>query len=152
MSRTINSIVHSDYKNFQGIKRNAGQVQIHYESYIKPILLSYHYGKLDYNWKYDFLCYVVENKFKSSKEIPWKEVLKTFPYQTYQSMNVLLSRFFWDQRSLRLSLAPKLGLQGEDLYLVVQREINKYKETVPMEHEKEYQSQIVKMYLNCKNK
>ena len=151
---TINLIGFSDYKNFQEIKRNAKQVRAHYEGYIKPILLSYHYGKLDYNWKYDFLCYVVENKFTSVKEISWKEVLKLLPYQTRESMNNLLTLVFQRQNSLRLTLDHSLGrrarTQGENLYLVVQREINDYKENVPTQDEIEYRSQIVKMYLNCK--
>merc|ERR1711890_225491 len=86
----INSIVHSDYKNFQEIKRNEEQVRTRYEAHIQPVLLSYHYGKMNYNWKYDFLCYVVENKIISQKEIQWKEVIKLYPYQTRAVMQKLL--------------------------------------------------------------
>ena len=135
---TINSIVHSDHKSFQEIKRNANQVQTHYEAYIKPILLSYYYGKMDYNWKYDFLCYVVENKITSVKEIQWNEVVKLFPYQTRQSMHIAQMHIFQQHSPL------------DDLYLVVQEKLSNYKEKYPTEEEIEYRSQIVEIYLNCK--
>merc|ERR1712080_580072 len=104
-------------------------------SYIKPVLLSYHYGKMDYNWKYAFLCYVVEKKITSAKEIQWKEVVKLYPYQTQRSLHALLHNI-----SQYHSNSPL-----DNLYLVVQKRINYYREKDLTEDEIEYRSEIVEI-------
>jgi hypothetical protein len=55
----INSITNSDYQHIE-IKRDTKIIAAHYEGVIKPILLSYHYGTLYSNRKYDFLSYIVK--------------------------------------------------------------------------------------------
>jgi hypothetical protein len=95
---------------------------------------------MDYNWKYSFLCYVVENKITAINGIQWKEVLKLYPYQTQKSMHSLLNSIFLAHRKSPL----------DDLYLVVQEKLIDYKIKDPTDKKIEYRSQIVKMYLNCK--
>ena len=136
----IHSINYSDYKNFQQIKRKPSQVKPHYEIFIKPILLKYHYGKLGYNSKYDFMRYVVENKIKSVKEIQWKEVLKLFPYETVHSLTHDVTSIFRYHKKSPL----------DDLYLVFQEYIKCHDEKQPSEDKIEYQNNIVEIYLNCK--
>ena len=137
---TINSINYSEYKNLTEIRRNVNQVRDHFERQIQPILLSYHYGKLDHNWKYELLSYVVGKKIKAIKEIQWEVVSKLFPYQTRKSLHDFLSYTFVNNRRDRLDY----------VYVVVQEKLNDYKNKRPTEKEIEYQSEIVKMYLNCK--
>ena len=122
------------------IKRKPSQVKPHYEIFIKPILLKYHYGKLGYNSKYDFMRYVVENKIKSVKEIQWKEVLKLFPYETVHSLTHDVTSIFRYHKKSPL----------DDLYLVFQEYIKCYDEKQPTEDKIEYQNNIVDIYLNCK--
>jgi len=135
----IRSINSSDYKNFQPIKRNASQVRSHCEIYIKPILLKYHYGKLGCSSKYDFMCYVVENKIRSVKEINWKEVLQIFPYETTLSLHQALNQVFTYHKKSPL----------DHLYLVFQEHL-KHSDQHPTEDKIEHQNTIVEMYLNCK--
>ena len=116
------------------------QVFMRYEAHIKPILLRYHYGKLDYNSKYAFMCYIVENKITAVQEIQWNEVLKLYPYETRESL----------YSSVRYIYQRKKNSPLDHLYMVFQEHLYYYKENDPTENTKEFQSTIVDIYLNCK--
>ena len=57
---------------------------------LKPILLSYHSGELQFDWKTPFLSRIVELKIVRTQDINWDELLELFPNQTAYSMGVYL--------------------------------------------------------------
>jgi hypothetical protein len=103
---------------------------------IQPILMSYHLGTLQSNWKADFLTYIVEKNIRYTKEIDWSEACKLFPGQTVASLSKVLNNYK-NPKELPLCKAIKVHQRkkAEDY----------------SEKEKLYRETIVEIYLDaCK--
>ena len=75
------------------VNRKGHIVYSHWIGVIQPILLSYHLGMLQSNWKVDFLTYIVEKGTHYKKEIDWSEACKLFPGQTRISLQKVLTQY-----------------------------------------------------------
>ena len=75
------------------VHRKGQIVYSHWKVVIQPILMSYHLGMLQSNWKTDFLTYIVEKGIHYKKEIDWSEACKLFPGQTVASLRKALDQY-----------------------------------------------------------
>ena len=55
-------------------------------AFTKPILLAYHDGTLLYEWRKDFLKYLVSKKVFSVQDIDWEEAKSLFPSHNSSSL------------------------------------------------------------------
>jgi hypothetical protein len=74
---TVRDIINSG--TLKCINRTEPQIRKHWESFLKSILLRFHYGRLSTPWKYKFLKYLVRNKIMGQQEINWDQVSIKFP-------------------------------------------------------------------------
>ena len=75
------------------VNRKGPIVYARWRVVIQPILMSYHLGILQSNWKADFLTYIVEKGIHYKKEIDWSEACKLFPGQTSLSLRNVLTNY-----------------------------------------------------------
>jgi hypothetical protein len=79
----IESISYSDLQPLSGkLNRSLTNVSTHWMTYVKPILLSYHYECLFTNFKPKFYSYLMKKKVTAFQDIDWDEVKRMFPSQT----------------------------------------------------------------------
>jgi len=83
----IESLSSRDLKPIaEKLSRSLASVYDHWSKKVKPILLSYHNGRLHKKWKYKFLSYLIELRIKSVQEIDWDDAKVLFPDQNPASM------------------------------------------------------------------
>jgi hypothetical protein len=78
----INNITARDIINsgaFMCINRTDSSIRKHWETFLKSILLRFHYGRLSTPWKYKFLKYLVKNQIMGQQEINFDQVTNIFP-------------------------------------------------------------------------
>ena len=61
------------------LNRLESNIHRHWESYLKSILLRYHYGNLHMAWKPLFMKYLIENEIVAPQDINYKELAKICP-------------------------------------------------------------------------
>jgi hypothetical protein len=78
----INTIAGMDIVNSEAskcINRTDRKITKHWNTFLKSILLRFHYGLLSTPWKYKFLKYLVKNKIMGLQEINYDQVANKFP-------------------------------------------------------------------------
>merc|ERR1712156_459414 len=88
---TIKSISYKSMENIREVKRSKQTIQNRYEKYLKPILLNYHLGTLNNNWKYNYVAHILNKNYKATKEVIWEEMLDIFPGQSRMSLVKILT-------------------------------------------------------------
>ena len=66
----------------------------HWQTKLKPTLLSHLDGQLHFDWVVHFFKYLVEQRIVRSQDIIWPDLLKQFPCQTNASMTLTLRSAF----------------------------------------------------------
>merc|ERR1719414_764964 len=133
---TIKSVNHISLGNIDELKRFKSAIKSRFESILKPILLSYHLGILNHNWKYNFVAHILNKKYKASKEVIWEELVDIYPGQTCISLTYYLHS---------IVKSDKL-----DFTIALQDHLNKLKNSEDYtEKQKEYRQKIADIYTKC---
>merc|ERR1719322_640349 len=83
---TVKSIRYASFKDIKDLKRSVPNVSDRYYTYLQPILMNYHLGTLNLNWKYNFLVNILNKNYNARKEIVWEDLLSSYPGQTLRSL------------------------------------------------------------------
>ena len=100
----------------QTLKRGCDNIKNFYFTRLQPLLLQYHQGTLNMNWKLPLLNYVCENKVMDPNQIDFDDIQKAFPF-ICRSMT---ARFL---SSLRL----KSHTGDTPLYIAAEKAIPRFK-------------------------
>merc|ERR1712133_83755 len=133
---TVRSINFSSFSNIE-INRRKQNISRRYQAILKPILLNYHLGTLNYNWKYKFFTQISNNNYKNVKEIVWEELINFYPGQTVKSLRTEISTAMRYTRNLSFREAIK-----EHARKIRNTDDNS-------ERKKEYHQKIVDVYSKC---
>ena len=82
------------------LSRSLKSVNERWTRKMKPILLSYHNGRLHQNWKYKFLNYLIERRIKWAQEVDWTEAKLLFPDQNTALMGFVMSHIVLKNKAL----------------------------------------------------
>merc|ERR1712150_91494 len=137
--RAIDMINFSSFDNMTEVKRGKANMSSRFQKNLKPILLSYHLGQLNSNWKYSFFEYLVTQNYRERKEIPWAKLQSLYPAQTISSLIACINVIEHLQERRNLSFADAL----KD-HLGKIKDGHDYTET-----QKDYHQKIVDIYCNC---
>jgi len=139
----MNSIKSVDFCSLSNIEIPRGKQLIydHYRGILKPILLNHHLGKLNHNWKYNFLMYIVNQNYNSSKEIVWEELCNLYPGQSLRSLSTYLCQSVSDEQKENKNLDFREAVKKHAAKI---RNVEDYNES-----QKEYRQKIVDVYLKC---
>jgi len=111
----IESISYTDLEPVsEKLSRSVNNVSTHWKIYVKPALLSYHYGCLYTNFKPNFYSYLLKKKVTAFQDIDWGEIKKMFPTQTTASLKTSLHSdmlCFDNKFSLHASIPMHLKLE-----------------------------------------
>ncbi len=81
------------YESAKILKRLPDHVYKSWKGFIKPVLLSYHYGTLLMDIRAEFLKYLVEKKVNFIPDIDWPDAIKRFPGQNPRSLCYFIVNF-----------------------------------------------------------
>jgi hypothetical protein len=138
----INSIKLSSLKPVaEQLHRFFVNVEKHWQSFLKPTLLSHHYGVLHFNWKETFANYIVDKKVDSMQAIDWKDAVRHFPGQTIISLRMFLRNQTYDRMVKDKNLA---------LYEAMRLALDSLKQRQDSEKAKAYREKIVQLYEDIK--
>jgi len=132
-----------NFKSFSSteISREKRVIHKRYRAILKPILLDYHLGTLNSNWKYQYLMHIISKNYKSSKEIIWEELLESYPSQNQLSLHHALNN------AIQTELKAKRNL---DFLEALKEHATKIRNAEDYsESKKEYRQKIVDIYLQC---
>ena len=117
------------------LNRVSDRVYCHWTGYVKPLLLSYHSGRLHTEWKLDFFDYLIKSKVNSTQDIDWDEAKSKFQNESVRS----LAKTF-------VAVRTAIRYQGIPLYLAVKdfKEIIKHQKS--SESSKALKEKIVFLY------
>ncbi len=123
------------------LNRLKPNIRVHWNKYLKPILLSYHYGTLHKLWRLDFLKYLVEKKVTGAQSMNYSEIATLFPEQTSDSLLGVLDAF-----------SLKHEIEEQPLYQVIQKYLPTYRDPQGSDRIKNYREEIVRIYDEVRNR
>jgi len=137
---TVTSINFLSISNNE-ICRDMQSIHYHFKVILKPILLNYHLGTLNSNWKYNFFIHAINKNYKSAKEVIWEELLNLFPGQSQLSLMIELSNAVKNEQNQNKNLNYCDAIKEHARKI---RNIEDYSDS-----QKSYRQKIVDIYLKC---
>ncbi len=116
-------------------------VWLHWNKYLKPILLAYHYGTLHKLWRLDFLRYLVEKKVTGRQSMNYSEIATLFPEQTPDSLHGALDVF-----------SRKYEVEEQPLYQIIQKYLPTYRDLQGSDRMTNFREEIVRIYDEVRNR
>jgi len=137
--KTVKLVNYKSFVDIREVKRSQKSMSERYSYYLQPILMSYHLGTLNLNWKYNFFVDILKRNYSDVKEVIWEDMVSLYPGQSINSL------------SRTLVTAIKNGRQNDKNFCDTLKEhIAKISKTDDFsEKKKAYQRKIVEVYLKC---
>merc|ERR1711994_207867 len=112
--------------NIEDLKRSKKSIHARYHCILEPVLLSYHGGYLNHNWKYNFVVHIINKDCTALQEIVWEELLDMFPGQCRASLTYYLKCTSNDKLDFRSALHERLGkIKNSEDYTERQKEYHR---------------------------
>lgn len=127
-----NSDIHEAAKALNRLPQN---VYWNWRAYLRPLLLSYHYGTLHSDTRKQIFQYLVKNKVASVQEINWEDAKLFFPNHTATSLSGVLRVIRKEKKYV-----------GIPLYMAIEDFMPKMKHSLEPENVKQQKEQIVHLY------
>ena len=123
------------------LDREKALVWRHWLGFLKPILLSYHFGTLHKSWKDVFFDYIIKKRVLANQDLDYKELSELLPEQNSNSLHHAV-----------ISICGSMCFKKIPLFQVIQDKLPAYKGRHDTERVRNSREEIVRLYEKVKNR